>query len=500
MDMSKATKKRTMITKNHLPTKQYAMPFDNYYPEQERAIQQILETPPNTLVLLQAPTGSGKSAIVATVARNMSSLKTMVLTRTKSLQHQYEDQLGFFSAEGMSSYECPLHPGYSPEEIFCDREHCPQKDCHYRHQSRWAYAATEVVTNYSWFLSHSDYYPEVLVLDEAHYANDIVTEHMSTTFTQYDFNTLLTTKEEVEKDLRILTTKKMKRVSRLLVAARRKGHKKYASYLADLSSRIHRLGVVLNHCIYEVNSSTKRIQIIPKDNSGLIDTLLLKRAVSLPIMMSATILDPVIFMREKGLDHIPYTYIELPNVIAAERRPIFYYPTTKVGHKDTNYKKLVNRIDDILDFHKDQKGIIHTSNFVLAERITYLSRNKGRLMVQDKETDRIALIDSFMNDTENSVLVSPSITTGVDLPDEMARFAIFAKIPFPNMTNKRVREKMKTSNWYEWTTICEIVQGSGRTIRHKDDFGITYILDSNFGWFYSQNKRTFPKWWRDALQ
>jgi len=475
----------------------YSMPFSEYYPEQENAIREILHSK-ESIILLQAPTGSGKSAIVVTVGRNIASIRTVILTRTKALQHQYRDLLNFYSAEGMSSYQCPLDPEHSAEEVFCQVDHCPHKMCEYKYNKGWSEILPEIVTNYSWYLSHPAH-SELLVLDEAHYANDIVTDFMTTTFTDYDFKVMNTTKEEAEEHITTLFESKIKGIGRLLFSARKRKQNKFASYLADLSNRLKKLSMVTNSCPYEIVSG-RWLQIIPKDDAGLIDTFLLDTA-STSIMMSATILDPVVFMKEKGLGHLPYTYIELPNIIPAEQRPIFYYPTTKVGHQRTNYKKLVNRIDEILQFHSNQKGIIHTSNFILAKQIQQMSSySSSRLMVQTKETDRTELISKFMSTSESKVLVSPSITTGVDLPDDMARFAIFAKVPFPNLANKRVREKMNTSKWYEWTTVCELVQGSGRTIRHKEDYGVTYILDSNFGWFYNQNKNTFPRWWRDALK
>lgn len=32
-----------------------------------------------------------------------------------------------------------------------------------------------------------------------------------------------------------------------------------------------------------------------------------------------------------------------------------------------------------------------------------------------------------------------------------------------------------------------------------DDFGVTYIIDSNFGKFYQENNSLLPNWWKSAL-
>ena len=46
--------------------------------------------------------------------------------------------------------------------------------------------------------------------------------------------------------------------------------------------------------------------------------------------------------------------------------------------------------------------------------------------------------------------------------------------------------------WYPLQTAKTIVQSVGRSIRHKDDFAVTYILDADWERFYSRNKRFFP--------
>jgi Rad3-related DNA helicase len=56
-----------------------------------------------------------------------------------------------------------------------------------------------------------------------------------------------------------------------------------------------------------------------------------------------------------------------------------------------------------------------------------------------------------------------------------------------------------SSKWYARQAMVAILQGCGRVVRSEDDWGFTYILDSNFGFLYKQMKNRVPVWWKDAL-
>jgi Rad3-related DNA helicase len=92
---------------------------------------------------------------------------------------------------------------------------------------------------------------------------------------------------------------------------------------------------------------------------------------------------------------------------------------------------------------------------------------------------------------------------GVDLHDDLARFAVLLKVPFPSLGDKQVSARFYGSSqgksWYRWVTTCNVVQISGRAVRNSSDFADTYILDRQFERFYGENSGLFPAWWRDSL-
>tara|TARA_Y100001938_G_scaffold30629_1_gene41606 strand:- start:165 stop:473 length:309 start_codon:yes stop_codon:yes gene_type:complete len=97
-----------------------------------------------------------------------------------------------------------------------------------------------------------------------------------------------------------------------------------------------------------------------------------------------------------------------------------------------------------------------------------------------------------MKSKEATVLLSPSMTEGVDLKEDLSRFQIICKVPFPYLGDKLVRKKMnKWDWWYDLQTAKTIIQSVGRSIRSESDSAVTYILDSSWERFYGKNKKLF---------
>jgi hypothetical protein len=53
--------------------------------------------------------------------------------------------------------------------------------------------------------------------------------------------------------------------------------------------------------------------------------------------------------------------------------------------------------------------------------------------------------------------------------------------------------------WYTWQTGLRLVQGYGRSIRSKEDFAKTYVLDSAFGPFVDRNTNIPTLWFIQAI-
>ena len=232
------------------------------------------------------------------------------------------------------------------------------------------------------------------------------------------------------------------------------------------------------------------------------------------LIMSATILEFDTFCRNVGLDHSQVKFIEVGSDFPVENRPIYPLNTAYLNYKSLQIESvqcsIADAIDKIMDLHSNDKGIIHTTSYTQVRFIEKLlsGKNRRRLISTDPEIPRDEIIAKHWgsststrtgNEKSKSVLISPSLHTGLDLKDDQSRFQIVVKIPYPSRADRWIETKRKLDGgkWYNWQTALRLVQCCGRSIRSKDDWAKTYILDSAFSRFIRENK--LPAWFREGI-
>jgi Rad3-related DNA helicase len=90
---------------------------------------------------------------------------------------------------------------------------------------------------------------------------------------------------------------------------------------------------------------------------------------------------------------------------------------------------------------------------------------------------------------------------GVDLKEDLSRFQIITKLPFPSLGSKIVQGRRRAvPEWYDYTTALKLIQATGRSVRTETDTAATYILDVAFDWFYRRNRKLFPRYWQEAVK
>ena len=158
---------------------------------------------------------------------------------------------------------------------------------------------------------------------------------------------------------------------------------------------------------------------------------------------------------------------------------------------DNTLPKMAKVVEELLEAHPDEKGIVHCHTFKIAN---YLKDNiKSKRLLIHETSNREEMLQKHMQSDKPTVLLSPSMSEGVDLRDDCSRFQIICKIPYPYLGDKVVKKRMnKWPGWYPLQTAKSIVQAVGRSIRSVDDHAVTYILDGQWRSFYGRNKKFFP--------
>jgi ATP-dependent DNA helicase DinG len=226
------------------------------------------------------------------------------------------------------------------------------------------------------------------------------------------------------------------------------------------------------------------------------------------LIMSATILNPKAFCRSVGLIHDnEVKFIQVKSDFPIENRPIYPLNIAYLNFNNLQLSEvksnITKTIDNIMTIHRKDKGIIHTTSY---EQLNFIKENirqdnARRLLVTDPEIQRDEVIQEHINSVKPTVLISPSLHTGLDLKGELSRFQIITKVPYPNKGDRWINAKRHLDeDWYYWQTALKLAQAYGRSIRSKEDWAKTYILDSAFGYFLNKNRNVLPKWFIQAIR
>ena len=535
--------------------------FEQYFPYDEPRDAQITSInytldsflkSDKKVVIVEAGTGVGKSAVGLTVARYLDSNNkreenfepgAYFLTTQKILQEQYVSDFGcpgkMKSIKSSANYQCTFHKKSTCAEslraLRLEEKGTPfwkscVFNCSYKNAKEEFIESRESVTNFSYFLAETQYSGklkprDVLIIDEAHNVPLELSKFVEVTVTQRF------AKQTLKIDIPNLTTQ-LQAFNWIndVYAPKLKSYYKHVEKMLDkytglrdklseFASLARQYDLLDKHMckinrfleIYENDNwifnlvepdgrKGLRLEFKPIDVSDYAEEMLFKMGKNI-IMMSATILNAAALCELLGLKKEDVGSISIPSPFPVENRPIMSASIGKMSAAeiDNTLPKLKEAIKAILQQHKNEKGIIHCHTFKIAKYIKKHIRSK-RLLIHTSE-NREEVLKKHLNSKEPTVLLSPSMTEGVDLFGENSRFQVLCKVPYPYLGDKLIRKRMnKWKWWYPLQTAKTIVQAVGRSVRSSDDYATTYILDSDWDRFYSRNKKLFPEGFRNSMQ
>lgn len=200
------------------------------------------------------------------------------------------------------------------------------------------------------------------------------------------------------------------------------------------------------------------------------------------LYMSATIGEINNYVKNIYTNNV--AYLNLPTSFDLSRSPIYYSNRYKLSYnkKEENLPNIINTVEYILNSRKDFKGIIQTGSYEFAKYLVdnVSKDNKNRIILYEDSNDKKIKLEEF-EDSKNKVLIGPSLIEGIDLKDDLCRFIIIMKIPYPSLGDKFIAKKFEMDKeWYMWKTVNSILQGVGRGVRNENDWCETYIIDGTF--------------------
>lgn len=195
--------------------------------------------------------------------------------------------------------------------------------------------------------------------------------------------------------------------------------------------------------------------------------------------MSATIGDPYQFSVDMGFDG--FDYIDIPSTFDFTNSPIYYVPDYKLSYsmKSYNLPKVCELIDATVSMYSGKRGIIQTGSYAFAKSLleNVSASTRKRLILYDDTKEKGEAIQYFKY-CNDKILVGPSLIEGLSFDDDLCRFQIIMKVPYPSLGDKFVAAKQRLRPiWYSNTTAISILQGVGRGVRNDHDWCVTFIFD-----------------------
>jgi len=526
---------------------------DTYEPQSQQVdlIQQIDRAFAlgKKFVVCCAPTGSGKSFLSKTLANASSEpSKTFVelvesneafkqdqfgdfvakqecedesafgafaLTITKNLQDQYQELFEDTAVlKGKSNYLCNVDPNFNVDVAPCIylselKENClASKGCAYYNARNHALINKFSALNYSMFMSLPDHVKrrEYIICDEASELED----------------------ELVKRFSRELNFKVLKKLGVNVAAIPVSNYTKFRSWLEtfsetlavgihDLQARLKRkknetelsdrqryvllrnMHITLqttidtwNDCEYLIEKGEENITLKPLRINNLSKHIF--DHADKVLLMSATIIDHAHFTKSLGITD--YEYIEVDSTFDPKRAPIHCSGKVKLNYKNLreSLPSLTKQIAEICKHHKGHKGVIHTHTNEIAEYLK-INLNSDRLICREKGVNNEQILKQHTESTEDTILVSPSLTFGVDLKDELARFQIIIKAAYLPLGDERIKRLFKEdAQWYQNKMLNNLIQACGRGVRSKNDHCVTYIMDACITEAVLRSKHKLPKY------
>ena len=495
-------------------------------------------------VIVNAPVGFGKSAASYTVAQWFN--KSYFLTHQKILQDQYLKDFGMPWVASSQNYECNKMFGCNCKQCLRAAFNLPRcENCQYVKAKRLAFSSQQCSLNYAFMFALSgalreqfnEYAREFIVCDEAHLLCDeliargtievnsethLKMQHMYSSSVSLGVPNFEMMSDNAAVDWvfgpyrQFVSAKKSEiahQIAQLgdptrLSASQKKYFRKLATanmYYTQHKCQISDLNDFALHKIDDVVviKTENSVTLKPLSAKGLFEPLLGQYGDRF-LFMSGTILDKDHFCDELNISPNECEYITLDCDFPVENRPINHWPVGYLTYKEKHktIPLMTQEIDKLLTKYKDVKGIIHTTNYEIAKAIDtdlQFSSNYHRLLFINAK-DKIRQLNQFEKSSEPLILVSPSLSEGIDLKNDLSRLCIICKVPYASLGDQWVKRKIESdSQWYSIKTAQTLIQQTGRSVRSMDDHAVTYILDMEFWKFFDKNTKLFPKWWKDAL-
>jgi Rad3-related DNA helicase len=518
-----------------------AFPAPSYRGNQEQALSEIRAAfeAGNDVVLVRAPTGSGKSLLARAIAgcarrADTDPTKPAGAYYTTPQVSQLEDVAAdplladLNVVRGKNNYSCIL-PGETETPV--DRAPCARErgfDCEVKHRCPYfsdrTIAANRQVAamTLAYFMqtAGSDVFGprDVVVVDEAHGLGDWAEMYATIDLGPDTVPVWAAADVPAVADLddaadlaAYLTTLCDRRLEML------RGTAELDPEEAAERDRLQELRSELGWFVesYRDPESTTTWVVDQPDGAGtrvIIKPLAPERYLAHTVwdrgskfaLLSATILDKAAFCAGVGLDPGNVALVEVPHTFPVEHRPLYDVTRGKMTYEDRDetLPDLARVLVRIMQAHPDEKGLVHCHSYAIQEALYDHLADVGvtaRVRTHDS-ADRDGQLAAWKR-TDREVFLSVKMEEALDLEGDLCRWQLLCKAPYPNTRDSRVALRLEDDRWgwYYRATLRTVIQACGRVVRAPDDHGVTYLGDSSLLDLFDRARGAMPDWFADQV-
>jgi len=202
----------------------------------------------------------------------------------------------------------------------------------------------------------------------------------------------------------------------------------------------------------------------------------------LAILASATI--PLAMPSRIGLDPESVDIIDVGSPFDYENTAMLYCAKHLPEPNDPRRDNSVHdEIERLINFAGGRTLALFTTYRAMHLAADEMEKRLSYNIMRQDQMPKMALINAFSNDEQSCLFATAGFFQGVDVPGRTLSLVIIDKIPFPRPDDPLLsaRRDVVGKNWFSEIDIplaaTALAQASGRLIRSQSDSGVVAILD-----------------------
>jgi len=222
-------------------------------------------------------------------------------------------------------------------------------------------------------------------------------------------------------------------------------------------------------------------------------------------LLSATILNKNAFCRQVGLDPARVALVDVEHTFPVENRPLYDVTQGKMTyeHRDETIPKIARLIVRLMATHPDEKGIIHAHSYAIADQLAdrLAAFGVGKRVRIHSKADRDDALAAWKATDSPDVFISVKMEEALNLTGDLARWQVLCKAPYLNTNDSRVARRLEEGQWawYHQSALRTVIQACGRVVRSPDDYGATYLADSSLLDLFDRTRSDTPPWFSEQI-